>query len=270
MLNPLWSILRTLAKNRRLLMEMAKRDLSDRYSGQILGMAWSFIHPVATIGVFLFIFGAVFQAKAANVGVDFPADHAVYMVSGLIPWLVVAEVMSRATASISGQAALVKQVVFPLEILPVKMVMATLPTMIIGFAGLTAYAAIRFGTLPASYLMLPAAAAILYVFLIGVAFMISAIAVFFRDLKDIVQLYTLLGLYLAPIFYFIDWIPESLRIVVYLNPIAYFIMIFHDLAYYGTIQSPSAWGAATALSLLSAVLGALLFSRLKPHFGSYL
>ncbi len=270
MLNALWLILRTLAKNRRLLMEMAKRDLSDRYSGQILGKVWGFVHPAATVGVFLFIFGAVFQAKASSVGVDFPADHAVYMVSGLIPWLVVAEVISRSSASISGNAALVKQVVFPLEILPVKMVMATLPTMIIGFAGLTAYVLIRFGTLPASYLMLPAAVAILYVFLIGVAFMISAIAIFFRDLKDIVQLYTLLGLYLAPIFYFINWVPENFRVVLYLNPVTYFVMIFHDLAYHGAIQSPPVWGAALVLSLLSVVLGALVFSRLKPHFGSYL
>jgi len=249
---------------------MAKRDLSDRYSGQILGKIWGFVHPAATVSVFLFIFGVIFRAKAAGVGVTFPADHAVYMVSGLIPWLIVAEVISRASATVSGQAALVKQVVFPLEVLPVKMVIATLPTLVIGFAGLFAYVLIRFGTLPVSYLMLPVAVAILYVFLIGVAFMISAVAVFFRDLKDIVQLYTLLGLYLAPIFYFIDWVPEKARVVVYLNPVSYFIMMFHDVAYHGAAKSLSACGGAAMLSLIAVTLGAMLFNRLKPYFGTYL
>jgi len=270
MLSSIRLLWRTLVRNRRLIGEMAKRDLADRYSGQILGIAWGFIHPIATVGVFLFIFGAVFRAKASAVSVEFPADHAVYMVSGLVPWLVAAEVMSRASTTVSGHAALVKQVVFPIEILPVKMVLATLPTMIIGFLGLIAYVLIRFGTLPVTFLTLPVAIVVLYVFLFGIAFMISAVAVFFRDLKDIVQLYAMLGLYLAPIFYFMDWVPDSLRVLVYLNPFTYFIGMFHDLAYYGTVQSPLGLAAALGLAVAAVLIGAALFGRLKPHFGSYL
>lgn len=251
-------------------MEMAKRDLSDRYAGQILGAIWSIIHPIAVISVFLFIFGVVFRAKAANIGVDFPADQAVYMLAGLIPWIVASEVISRSSSVVSGQAELVKQVVFPIEVLPIKMVIASLPTVLIGFIGLILYVTIRFQTLPMSYLLLPLAVGILYVFLCGVAFLLSAIAIFFRDMKDIVQLYTLIGLYLAPIFYFMDWVPVKVRFVLYLNPMTYFILMFHDVAYHGTIQSPLVWGVATVIALTSLLGGAWIFSRLKPQFGSYL
>lgn len=257
-------------KNRRLLLEMAKRDLSDRYAGQILGTVWSIIHPIAVISVFLFLFGVVFRVKAANVGVTFPADQAVYMLAGLIPWLVTAEVMSRSPGMVSGQAALVKQVVFPVEVLPIKMVIATLPTILIGITGLILYVALRFQTLPTSYLLLPFAIAILYIFLCGVSLMLSAAAIFFRDIKDIVQLYVLIGLYLAPIFYFMDWVPTKVRFILYLNPMTCFILMFHDVAYHGTLQSPLAWGAATGIALVSLVLGAWIFNHLKPQFGSYL
>jgi lipopolysaccharide transport system permease protein len=257
-------------KNRRLLIEMAKRDLSDRYAGQILGAVWSIIHPVAVISVFLFLFGVVFRAKAANIGVDFPADQAVYMVSGLIPWIVASEVISRSTSVVAGQAALVKQVVFPIEVLPVKMVIASLPTVFIGFMGLILYVTIRFLTLPMSYLLLPPAAGIFYVFLFGLAFLLSAIGIFFRDIKDIVQIYTLIGLYLAPIFYFVHWVPVKVRFLLYLNPMTYFILMFHDVAYHGAIQSPLVWGVACIIAMMSLLGGAWIFTHLKPQFGSYL
>jgi lipopolysaccharide transport system permease protein len=129
---------------------------------------------------------------------------------------------------------------------------------------------IRFHTLPMSYALLPVAIGILYVFLCGVSLLLSSVAIFFRDIKDIVQLYTLIGLYVAPIFYFMDWVPVKVRFVLYLNPMTYFILMFHDVAYHGTLQSPMVWGAATGIALASLLGGAWLFNHLKPQFGSYL
>ena len=262
------TVVRALYKHRRLLAEMTRRDLTDRYSGQILGASWALIHPLATIAVFLFIFGVVFSTKVTTV--DIPADHTVYMLSGLIPWLVASEVLSRAPSVIASQAALVKQVVFPLEVLPMKMVAATLPTMLIGFGGLICYVLLRFGTLPWSFLLLPLLAVVFYVFLSGVAFLLASVSIFFRDLKDLVSLYLLLGLYLAPIFYLSDWVPPAFRFVLYINPMTYFIMMFHDAVYFGALTNPGAWLLGIAIALFSFVAGAAVFVRLKPHFGSFL
>ena len=261
---------RSVVKHRHLTLEMAKRDLSDRYAGQLLGQIWGFVHPLAMMGIFLFVFGVVFQAKASNLDISFPADHAVYLVSGLLPWLVAVEVFTRSPTLVSGHATLAKQVVFPLEVLPPKMVLATLPTLLIGMVGLSLYVLVRFQTLPLTYLAVPIAALILYMFLLGVSFLISSIAVFFRDLKDIVQLYALAGLYLAPIFYFVDWVPEDFRFIVFLNPMTYFIMMFHDLLYYGSVQSLPVWIGAGVIALLTLVLGGTVFVRTKTYFGSYL
>lgn len=258
----------SLVKHRRMLLEMAKRDISDRYSGQVLGAVWAVVHPVMTIAVFIFMFAVVFRMKVDG-GLDVPGDHTLYMVSGIVPWLVVADILGRSSSIISSQASLVKQVVFPVEILPVKMVLATLPTFLIGFAGLVIYG-LMVGRAGPSLLLYPLAAVPFYLFLLGASFAISAIGVFLRDIREIVQMYTLIGIYVAPIFYFMNWVPERLRFLVYLNPITMFIENFHDAAYYGGIRSWTVWLVALLTGAIAAWLGAMIFARLKPHFGSYL
>lgn len=258
----------SIVKQRRLLLEMARRDVSDRYAGQMLGAVWAVVHPVMTIAVFIFMFAVVFRMKVDG-GLDIPGDHTLYMVSGLVPWLVTADVLGRSSAIVSSQASLVKQVVFPVEILPVKMVLASLPTFLIGFAGLALYGLAVGRATPALLLYLLAALP-LYLFLFGIAFALSAVGVFLRDIREIVQMYTLIGIYVAPVFYFMDWVPERIRWVVYLNPVTVYMEMFHDAAYYGGVRSAIVWFVALVLGGAMTWLGAMLFARLKPHFGSYL
>ena len=261
-------LLGSIVKHRHLLFEMAKRDISDRYAGQILGWVWAVIHPVLTISVYIFIFAVVFRLKVDN-QLDIPGDHTLYILSGLVPWLVIADILGRSVSSVSSQASLVKQVVFPVEILPVKMVIASLPTFLIGFAGLLIYALVV-DRASLGLLLYPLAALPLYLFLLGAAFALSALGIFFRDIKEFVQMYTLIGLYMAPIFYFIEWVPERLQFLLYLNPSTIFIETFHDSAYYGGVRSWFVWMIALVLGCVVAWLGAMIFARLKPHFGSYL
>lgn len=258
----------SLIRNRRLLFEMAKRDISDRYSGQVLGVIWAVVHPIMTILVFIFMFAVVFRMKVDS-GLDIPGDHTLYMVSGIIPWLVVADVLGRSSTIVSSQAALVKQVVFPVEILPVKMVLATLPTFLIGFSGLTIYGLIV-GRATFALLLYPLAAVPFYLFLLGVSFALSAVGIFLRDTREFIQMYALIGIYVAPIFYFMDWVPQRLRFLVYLNPITVYVVSFHDAAYYGGVHSWAVWLAALFLGIVTILIGAMIFARLKPHFGSYL
>jgi len=267
-LNATGFLFSSIVKNRRLLFELARRDVFDRYAGQMLGAVWAVVHPVMTIAIFIFLFAIIFRMKV-DTGLDVPGDHTLYMLSGLIPWLVSVDVLGRSSTIVSSHASLVKQVVFPVEILPVKIVLATLPTFLIGFTGLVIYGLAVDRASPA-LLLYPLAALPLYLFLLGAAFALSAVGVYLRDTREIVQLYTLVGLYMAPIFYFIDWVPERLRILVYLNPITVFIESFHDVAYYGGIRSWLIWLIALCLGGSATWFGAMVFARLKPHFGSYL
>lgn len=261
-------LFKSIFNHRRLLFEMTRRDVFDRYAGQVLGAIWAIIHPVMTILVFIFMFAVVFRMKA-DTSLDIPGDHTLFMISGLVPWLIIADVLGRSSGIVSNQASLVKQVVFPVEVLPLKMVLASLPTFVIGFAGLGIYALMTGRATPA-LLLYPLAALPLYLFLLGVAFVLSAVGVFLRDIREIVQMYTLVGLYVAPVFYYMHWVPDRLKVLVYLNPITIYIESFHDAAYYGGIRSWMLWMAALSLGCAATWFGAMVFARLKPYFGSYL
>lgn len=113
----------TLTRHRDLVLEMARRELSDTYAGQALGTAWALLHPILRLAIFLFLFGVVFRVDASTQP-GAPPDHTVFLLSGLIPWLAFSEVLSKASSLVHANANLVKQVVFPLEVLPVKSVLA--------------------------------------------------------------------------------------------------------------------------------------------------
>src|SRR5271165_5565788 len=110
---------RLISRNWALTWTMAKREITDRHVGQMLGMVWAIGHPLILILVYIFIFGFVFKAKA-GVGHELPFNYAIYLLSGLLPWMAINDCMNKSCGLLTGNANLVKQVVFPLEVLPIK------------------------------------------------------------------------------------------------------------------------------------------------------
>ncbi len=269
--SPTYSVIKRLKEHRRLLYEMAKRDLSDRYAGQILGTIWAVINPILTITVFVILFGVIFRLKAESLEIGtIPQDHTLYMLAGLIPWLVASDVMGRSPMLIVGQAALVKQVVFPLEVLPAKMVLASLPMFVICLSGLFVYTYILYGFIPWSFWGVVPASLIMYIALFGLAYFLSSLGVLLRDTKDLVGVYLFVGLYMAPVFYYMDWVPAVLRKVIYLNPATWFIKCFQDAFFYGFSSGWQPWLIASGLSVLCLLVGCCFFVRFKHQFGNFI
>lgn len=115
-------LIETLIGRRRLVWQMAKREVRDRYAGQALGTVWAVAHPILLMGLYLFLFTFVFPSRMPFGGGQ--GGAVTYILAGLIPWMTFADAMARGTGAIVNEAGLVKQVVFPVEILPVKSVLA--------------------------------------------------------------------------------------------------------------------------------------------------
>jgi len=186
-----------LTRHRHLMTEMAKREISDRYSGQFFGTFWAVGHPLTMIAVYIFIFNVVFKTRIGGTA-DMPLDYTVYLLSGLIPWLAFQESMSKASLAVVGNANLVKQVIFPIEALPVKSVLASLVTQCVFLAALTIYVVVTQRVLMWTYLLLPALIVVQALAMIGVSYVLSAVGVYVRDTKDFVQVFSLVGVYLMP------------------------------------------------------------------------
>lgn len=262
-------IIDLLSKHRQLTVEMTKRELSDRYAGQVFGLIWAFLHPLAIMTIYVFVFGFVFKMKIGGT-TELPLDYTTYLLAGLIPWLAFQEALNKSTVAIVANASLVKQVVFPIEVLPVKAVLASLVTMFISLLLLITYVLLTHGSLHWTYILLVPLIFMQTLAMIGVAFILSAVGAYFRDMKDIVQVLSVMCMYLMPIFYLPAMVPGVFRPVLYANPFSYLIWCYQDALYFGRIEHPWAWVVLTILSLSTFYVGYRIFRKLKSMFGNIL
>lgn len=249
-------------KNRSLCRELVRRELGSQFAGQALGAFWIIGHPMMLFCVYIFVFVIVFKTRISE-SLDMPRDYTTYILSGLVPWLFVQQALVRGANALVGQANLVKQVVFPVEVLPVAAVLVSLVTLGVGVAILTAYSLFAGGGLPWTYILLPLVIAAHVMLMCGIAFLVAGITPFFRDVKDIIQVMTIVGVYVIPAFYLPQWVPGMLRGLLYFNPFSYVIWVYQDVLYFGAIVHPVAWIVFLASSFLSIALGYRSFRAVK-------
>jgi lipopolysaccharide transport system permease protein len=192
-----------LVSHRRLLVALAKRELSDEYVGHSLSMSWAVIHPLFLMVVYVFVFIAIFPSRI-NAPAELETDSIVYLMSGLVPWLAISQVMSRSLTSVTGNGSIVKQMAFPLELLPVKTLAGPLLFSGISLVFLIGYSLwiTKGAVLPAYLYGLPLLIVLTIILLTGLALVLSCLQVFLRDMKEFINLFLTIGLFIHPILYF--------------------------------------------------------------------
>jgi len=263
--------IRAIAVHRRLLLALIKRELSDEYVSHGLSIGWTFIHPLVLMLVYLFLFTEVFVTRVTVIPGS-GADAVVYLLSGIIPWLAISQVMGRSAMSVVGNSAIVKQMSFPLELLPIKTLAG--PFM---FAGVSLVFLIAYGLwvtggtiLPAYLLGLPPLIIITSMQLAGLALLLGCLQVFVRDLKEFINVFLTIGLFIHPILYLPNAIPAAVRPIIYLSPFSYLIFCWQDVLFYGEVGWIWPWVISTAFAVLFFMLGARIFVVTKNHFGDFL
>ncbi len=262
-----------LTRYRQLTWEMTKREVSERYAGQVLGTLWAVGHPVLLMALYVFIFAYVFPTRL-GLGDDLPRSYVLYILAGLIPWITFADSLNKSAVAITGNASLVKQVAFPLEVLPVKVVLAAFVTQLVATPLLLLYAlVIDPNGLPLSALALPLLFFFQLLAMIGIAYLLASLTVFVRDLRELVQVFTTAGLFLAPILFLPVWLESAwkpLLWVLYLNPFSHLVWCYQDILYFGRIAHPVSWAFFIPFSVFVFYGGYRVFRKLKPVFGDLL
>lgn len=254
---------------RELTWAMTKRDISDRYVGSLLGIFWGVLHPLILMSIYVIIFGRVFCVRMQNT-FELPLDYTAYIIAGYLPWMAMAESLAKSCGVIAGNASLVKQVVFPIEVLPIKGILAALLTQLIGLAFLLSYVVVVHSQVYASWLLLPVLLVVQCVLASGLGLLLSAVGAYFRDLKDIIQVFCLANVYMMPIFYLPEWVPAQLKPILLLNPFSHMGWCYQDVCYYGRFEHPWSWLVFLVFSLVCLVAGQAVFRKLKPMFGNVL
>jgi len=256
-------------RHRLLIAEMTRREITDRYAGQVLGAAWAIGGPLLTMAVYVFAFTVLFRGRLGPT--DNGMAYTAYVLAGMVPWLAVQDVVMRATVCVSGSASLVKQIVFPTEVLPLKVVLASVPALLVGLAvagtiTIAAGATSLFGTL----VLLPLAVLLLLLMCAGLAYVLAAVGVFLRDIKDIVGVLLMIGFFIHPIIYPPQQVPRWLNRVFAISPFTHLIGCFRDALVDGAVTRPWSWVISFVSALVLTVIGWRVFRMLRPSFGNAL
>jgi lipopolysaccharide transport system permease protein len=256
---------------RGLLATLTARELKARYRGSVLGFLWSLANPLLLLAVYSFVFGVLFKpARGQGIG---EGPYALFVVSGLFPWVWLATSTLEGSMSLIANSGLIRKAVFPAEILPLVVVLSNLVHLLLALpVVLTALLATRLlsdqpmtgGLMP--LLFLPLVVLLQFPMIAGLALGASALTVHFKDVRDLLaNLFTLL-FFLTPILYHLDFFGPELslmRWVVRLNPFTPFTLAYQDVLFFGLVPAPLLWAQMAVVSLLFWGIGAAIFDRLR-------
>ncbi len=260
-------VIRNLYLYRHILIQMVLREIKGRFAGSFGGLLWHFVHPILMLIIFLTVFVYIFKLRISSTGGA--GTSAVFLMAGLFPWMILAEGLSRGTSSLIENAALIQKTYFPIEILTSKAVIAPILSYGIALLLLGIYRVFSTGN-AAFMLLLPVVVLLQLMFTLGVAFLSSAVSVFFRDVMQLVQIVISFWAYLTPIFYPMSMLPAWARKLMYLNPLFPFISTYQSLFIDGAAPQLPIFFLALAWSLGFFTIGAFVFNKLKYEFADWL
>lgn len=250
---------------RELIWNLVVADLKNRYKNSALGFIWSFMNPLLTSLVLIFVFTQVFRFDIPN--------YPLYLISGIIPWRFFAYT-KNAMAAITAYSSLVRKIYFPREILVISSCFSILISAGIEFAILIALTIPLGAQLGAWTLLVPVIFTVQFIFVVGVSLALSALYVYFKDLEHIWEVVLQVGFYAAPIIYKSDMIARDSGYywILLLNPMSHFIITYRHLigAGAGIVESEApALGSLIGIAFFTVaayVAGIIIFKRLEPHF----
>lgn len=263
-------LLRVLYRNRDLTIRLVRRDIAGRYRGSVLGLTWSFFHPLLMLAVYTFVFSTVFNARWAPDGGETTTQFAVVLFVGMMVHGLMAEVLNRAPTQILANVNYVKKVVFPLEILPVVSMGAALFHALISLAVLLAVFMALNGYIHWTSVLIPLVLLPLVVLTLGLAWGLASLGVFLRDVGQTIGIVTTVLLFLAPVFYPVTALPPELRPLIMANPLTFIIEQARDVLIWGRVPD---WGGLAMYTLAAVFVawgGYAWFQKTRKGFADVL
>ncbi|HWR02667.1 MAG TPA: ABC transporter permease [Humidesulfovibrio sp.] len=250
---------------RKILFATTRVEISKRYAGSSLGLIWVVLYPMLLLSVYLFVYLVVFKMR-------FPGysgmDYVLYVFAGLVPFIGLSEAIQAGSVSLKQNIHLVKNVMLPLELIPVRAVTSALVGQCVLLA-LVAILAAANGTLSPFVLLLPVVLVLQMLLLLGVVFVLSAVSLVVQDVNYFVNLALMLLMFLSPIGYRPEMLPPEYAAVVWLNPVSYLCDAYRFTLLSTHSPSPAFLWAYALSSLAAFALGSAFFLRFKGALVDY-
>jgi lipopolysaccharide transport system permease protein len=263
------SFLTTGWTHRRLIVRLARRKIEARYRGSMLGSLWTLIQPLLLLSVYSFVFGSVFDSRW-RLQDGHETHFALAVFAGMVLFSVFSDCVNEAPGLLINNQIYIKQVRFPVEVLPWVNLLGALFTFAVNSAMLLAFVLFARGLPPRAALALPVVLAPLLLLTLGVTWMLSSAGVFLRDLGPIAGVATTALMFLSPVFYPVTRIPAPFRSYYAFNPFVSIIEGFRGALFEGRWPEPRVLLLSTLAGWGVAWLGYAGFMKAKRGFADVL
>jgi lipopolysaccharide transport system permease protein len=266
-----------LAAARSLLVNLTLRENRSKYKRSALGWAWSLVNPLATMLVFTFVFRFVFGIEAPAGDPSGLQNFGFFLMCGLLPWNFLSAGLSSATASVVGNASLIKKVYFNRSVLPAASVLSANTNLLVELAVLS-LALVVVGQFV--FLYLPVAVVVIVLqmfFVLGIGLTLSALNVYFRDIEHFLSILLMLWFYATPIIYPITQVLDNprlsaapIRTLYLLNPMVHFVEAYRAIFYHLRMPEADTILYMFLSAAVSMALGLWIFHRVEARFAEEL
>lgn len=251
-------IFKNLYQYRELLKTNVKKEIRGKYKGSFLGVLWSFLNPLLMVLVYALVFSVILKQDIPN--------YVIFLIVGVIPWNFFTTVIMQGTNCIWINGGIIKKVYFPREILPVSVVLAGLVNFLISCVIIFIFVLFSGMGFSIHLIWLPLIAILQTLFSLGLLFILSAVDVYIRDVEYLMNFLISLLFYATPIVYTVDLFPESVRWILYLNPMTHFIDAYRSIFYYQTAPSLMSILYISLFAVFFLVFGYMIFRKLEKGF----
>lgn len=243
---------------RDLIVFLVRRDITARYKRSVLGVAWTMLNPLGMMIILSIVFSQVFRVAMVN----YPG----FVLSGLIAWNFFAQASTAAINSLVWGGDLFTRIYVPRSVFAISAIGTGLINLVLSMVPLLVVMAVM-GVPPHPTLLLaPLPMLFLALFTLGIGLLISTIGIYFIDVVEMYAILLMAWMYLTPIIYPLDILPETVRFWVRLNPMVHLVDSFRMLVFYGTLPSPATWLVSGGLALGTFLLGWLFFTGKADEF----
>lgn len=263
-----------LFKYRQLIQTLVSRELKARYRGTLLGFFWSFLNPLLLLLVYSVVFGMILPQgpmRVKNINIT-GINYSIFLFTGLLPWLWFSSSILESANVLFAHGNLIKKIQFPIEVLPIMTVITNMVHFLLGIPILLICIILMgsgFG-LTLWVFFLPVALLVQFTFLMGLSFLISALTVHFRDLKDIIANFLTLWFFATPIIYpFMAPVIQNnkwVKLLLSLNPMTHIIEAYHYTFFYGELPHWKKIPITLLVGLIMFYLGYKIFDKLRDTF----
>lgn len=258
-------------KDKFILKQLVTKDFKIKYRRSVLGVAWSVLNPLLMMVVMSIVFSTIFgQSRNGSIT---PEMYPLYLIVGNITFSVMSESTNQALMSIIWASSLLKKVKVHRWVFPVQKVLFSLVNFSFSLVAV-ALVMLFFRVIPTWHLiLLPVCLLLLMCFCMGLGMMLSALAVFFRDVMHLWTVVITAWMYLTPIFWTTDYISQMahwIQVLVVLNPMYNYLQFMRDIFLFNTVPSALTFGLCVAWAVLALAIGYTVFHKTEHKFILYI